>query len=206
MALLSRVESFMKYDYTRKLYPSTAEDSMLCVAHCLALSVCDHAHAESCIDITYFFALHYQIALIMASVSSSVSSAELQEEIACELGVRIDMLFGFAAHLVQCFQQDLHATQYEDNLCPNSCILTVDYKQKVQSLRQRETQEEYFGKSGRSLLGHMWVYRNLTGELVREFDDATTDDGTQDSTLTTFLLPASMCRFEERRCETQCSR
>ena len=54
------------------------------------------------------------------------------------------------AHIVRAVQQDMAKSDLLDNLLPSQALLTMDWAMKFLPMHFRETQEEWFGKKGKS--------------------------------------------------------
>jgi hypothetical protein len=112
----------------------------------------------------------------------------LEDDIACftyQLDICRQNLLEYRAHLVLKYDEREADKEELLNLQRHQCIIVCDWKMKILPMFYRETQQQFFGKRGTSMIGFMVIYHSPDDELHEkqvEFHFFLTDDSTQDST------------------------
>ena len=116
---------------------------------------------EQCVrPVRFFDKLKKAVEEVMSKLEGVANlEGELTSMVKCKPELEEHVLT-YMAHRVRAFAQQHWLDELEANLIPNvEVILTLDHKQKTLPMKNREGQQEYFGKAGMPLLGAMLTRR-----------------------------------------------
>lgn len=83
-------------------------------------------------------------------LSYKFSSADEMEVLQHDLQTSKERIFQWKAHILRAVHQDSAKTELLQELCPNQCVIVMDWAMKCIPRSYRETPAEWFGKKGRS--------------------------------------------------------
>lgn len=159
-----KLQQFMMWSYSNQHVRIFDVDTAHCAAYALG-GVCPHEHLVACAECVRLFTF------FDTTVSSFLSDTVLQElnnhEFRPEIQTMIDaiprlssMVKHYTSHRMRAKVQFHEINKIKEQWLKGDSrrvLVVVDHKQKVLGMKYRESQVEYFGKKGMSLLGSMEV-------------------------------------------------
>ena len=157
-------EQFIMWDYPTNHLSLQSED----IAHCCRCALggyCDESHPENscprCSKLVTFFDTKVceYLHIVMNNLDDKSEESEIKSML-CAVPKFGFMLKHYIAHRLRAKVQ-FHAIDIVKESMKNSngsqILIVMDHKQKVQSMKYREGQVEYYGKKGMSVMGVMLV-------------------------------------------------
>jgi hypothetical protein len=150
---------------------------------------CTEIHLGVCSRCFDSFAIFSKIDALIQSIKLMTPQAPSFEDDIALYSYQLDTcrqnLLEYRAHLVLKYDEREADKEEILNLQRHQAIVVCDWKMKILPMFFRETQQQFFGKRGTSMIGFMVIYNSPdddSNQRLVSFHFFLTDDTTQDST------------------------
>lgn len=160
---------FLSWEYAKHHLKQADKDRFHCCTWALG-GECDHAHqadgCSQCSGCFQFFDLKVRPFLEQIDQTSTESSKLEVDSMLAFIPQACKAVKDYASHRLRAEVQfrAIEEVQLEMKGDPSILYIVIDHRQKVEQMRFREGQVEYYGKKGMSMLGAMFSQWNDDGE------------------------------------------
>ena len=153
--------------YQKHGYAQHCQENASCSFHCINFALsdikikefqspCSVAHTEKCSDCENVFCTLAEI----ESHISDVIDSENRDELSYDFHNATESIMELFRHKLRGVCQDNEKSNIINNLSMDSTFAIFDWGQKIIPQRYRESQKDYYGKKGLSILVGSFVIRN----------------------------------------------
>lgn len=171
----------MSFLYQKHGYSQHCQEHGKCLYHCINFALsdpktqefrspCSVAHTETCSECD-------NLLLTLAEIDyyiSNITNSEDRQEFSYDFHNATESIIELHRHIIRGVCQDNEKKEIINNLSENSTFTIFDWGQKIIPQCYRESQKQYFGKKGLSILVGSFVVRNNQTSTTTKLTNTTT--------------------------------